>query len=82
MIWQWLWSLLLAVLILWAAGSAVIALCRPWRDFTGEDAWFAWLILFGWPFILIFAVAELMAEQFWVRPVHDEEDDEEALNGG
>lgn len=61
---DWLWALLLAFAILWAAGSLAIAAFRPWRHFTGPDWWISPMLIFLWPGVFGWMALELAIEAY------------------
>lgn len=55
-------ALFYACMILWAAGSILVALFKPWRHFTGPDLWIAWTLVFAWPLVCVAMAVELAIE--------------------
>lgn len=57
-----LWAFLLAVAMIWVAGSIFITALRPWRMFDRADRWLAWALMLAWLPIALAMMAELLVE--------------------
>lgn len=53
--------------LIWLGGSVAFAALMPWRTLEREDRWLCWVVVLGWPPVLLLSALELLYEHLSPR---------------